>query len=414
MRHGRGRDPSHAVYVGLAAGGGGLLLALIATRSGPPAAAPTPTPTPSPSPSPTPTPSPSPSPTPFPGGLGAGVRVAGNTLVAHDSGAPVQLRGVNASGLEFANAQGQAGGMWGGQPIPTAATITAMQSWGINAVRVPLNEDSWLGINGCGPASAYQAAVAAWVAQIRGAGMIAIVDLHWNAPGTVKALAQQPMADADHSLTFWTSVAQTYANDPGVVFELYNEPFQYYAVGAEWSVWRDGGQQTQYLTGGQPYTVTQTWNSVGMQQMLSAIRAAGASNVVLVGGEDWCNDLTGWLANAPVDPLGNMGAAWHAYEGEAHSVWPAPEIVAIAQHYPVVVTELGGTIGTSTPQWAVGTLLPGLDALGPGIAHYTAWTWNGWCDPKDVLLACGVWDGTPSAGYGTAYRAHLLSRVGLV
>jgi hypothetical protein len=249
---------------------------------------------------------------------------------------------------------------------------------------------------------------------LRGAGMWVILDLHWNAPGSAKALSQQPMADMDHSLTFWAQVAQAYASDQGVLFEFYNEPFQYYGVGSEWSIWRDGGMQSQYLTGGNPYTVTQNWQSAGMQTMLDTIRSAGAGNVVLAGGEDWCNDLTGWLGAAPSDPLHNLGAAWHAYQGEAHSVIPSPEIASIAQSYPVVVTEFGGTIGAGSSQWAVSTMLPWMDGLGHGVGHYTGWTWNGWCDPKDVLLACGVWDGTPSAGYGQAYQAHLLARVGLV
>ena len=33
------------------------------------------------------------------------------------------------------------------------------------------------------------------------------------------------MPDADHAVDFWTDVATTFANDDGVVFELYNEPF---------------------------------------------------------------------------------------------------------------------------------------------------------------------------------------------
>ena len=166
--------------------------------------------------------------------------------------------------------------------------------------------------------------------------------------------------------------------------------------------------------GWQPYTVTQNWNAPGMWTCLTAIRATGARNVILIGGEDWCNDLTQWLAYMGTDPLNNTGAAWHAYEGEAHSVIPAPEILAISQHVPIFVTEFGGTIGAGVEQWAVDTMLPWIDSLGPGVGHYTGWTFNGWCDPKDVLLACGVWDGTPSAGYGQAYQAHLASRVGQV
>ena len=41
---------------------------------------------------------------------------------------------------------------WGFSDGPTdAASIAAMKAWHINAVRVPLNEDCWLGINGVKP-----------------------------------------------------------------------------------------------------------------------------------------------------------------------------------------------------------------------------------------------------------------------
>ena len=69
--------------------------------------------------------------------------VRGNHLV-NGAGKTVRLLGVDRSGLEYACVQG-----WGFSDGPTdAASIAAMKAWRINAVRVPLNEDCWLGING--------------------------------------------------------------------------------------------------------------------------------------------------------------------------------------------------------------------------------------------------------------------------
>ena len=283
---------------------------------------------------------------------GGGLQVAGNRLVDTVSGKVVQPRGVNISGQEFADEQmvtspGSQPNMWGGQPEDAPSTIAGMIAWGVNTVRVPLNECSWLGINPARNPSAYRAGIVKFVSDLRAAGLYVVLDLHWNGPAAVPALSQQPMADMDHSPDFWTSVAQTFMADLGVVFECYNEPFFYYITATEnqWSVWRDGGTLTQYLTGGTPYTVSQNWQCMGMQTIIDTIRATGARNLILVGGVDWCNDLTGWLAHVPTDSLGNMGAAWHAYQGEAHSLVPAPEIVQIAQSYPVIITETGGTIG---------------------------------------------------------------------
>ena len=72
-----------------------------------------------------------------------GLHVSGNRIV-NGSNQPVQLRGVNRSGSEYACIKGM--GVFDG-PVDDAS-IAAMSSWKINAVRVPLNETCWLGING--------------------------------------------------------------------------------------------------------------------------------------------------------------------------------------------------------------------------------------------------------------------------
>jgi len=75
-----------------------------------------------------------------------GIRVLGNRLV-DGNGAPIQLRGVNRSGTEYACVQGL--GIFDGPS--NAASVKAIASWRVNIVRVPLNEDCWLGINGVDP-----------------------------------------------------------------------------------------------------------------------------------------------------------------------------------------------------------------------------------------------------------------------
>src|SRR3984893_9884895 len=202
-----------------------------------PSPSPSPLPSPSPSPSASPTPSaspspstsPSPSPTPIPGPVNAGgLQVSGNRIVTAN-GAPISLRGVNISGTEFVCAQGWSNDPFGGQPEDSPQTIAAMRSWHVNFVRVPLNEDCWLGINGAHIGGApYQAAIVKLVSDYRAAGFYVIVDLHWSAPGTQLALSQNPAPDEDHSPAFWKSVAATFKGDTGVVYDLYNAPFFYW------------------------------------------------------------------------------------------------------------------------------------------------------------------------------------------
>src|SRR5262249_54872580 len=148
----------------------------------------------------------------------AGLHVSGNTI-RNGLNQVVRLLGVNRSGAEYACIQGW--GMFDG-PMD-AASVQAMLTWKINTVRIPLNEDCWLGINtsGLDPAyldGNYRQAIIDYVNLVNSMGLIAILDLHWSAPDTYKALGQANMPDADHSPAFWTWVANTFKDNSSVIF----------------------------------------------------------------------------------------------------------------------------------------------------------------------------------------------------
>jgi hypothetical protein len=274
-----------------------------------------------------------------------------------------------------------------------------MQTWGINAVRIPLNEDCWLGINGVSPAYSganYQQAIVAYVDLLVASGMYPIVDLHWNAPGSQLAVGQEPMADADHAPAFWTSVAQTFQSYGSVILELYNEPWtdNNQDTTAAWSCWRDGGSCPSV-----------SFEVAGMQTLVNVVRATGATNFLLLGGVEYSNALTQWLAYKPSDPLNNLGAAWHVYQGNLCSDTScfdqAP--AAVAASYPIVATEIGdtscdGTFLTMVMQW--------LDAQGQS---YSAWTWDTFGSACANYSLISDYSGTPNGAYGQAYQAHLTS-----
>jgi len=159
-------------------------------------------------------------------------RVVGNTLVGAD-GRPLRLLGVDKAGTEYACIQG-----WGIFDGPTdAGAIAAIRSWGVNAVRVPLNEDCWLGRN-VSPSfggEAYRSAIEGYVRRLNDAGMVAVLDLHWSGTGTSPSSGQTQMADALDAPVFWSSVASRFRSNPSVVFDLFNEPFN-----ISWACWRDG------------------------------------------------------------------------------------------------------------------------------------------------------------------------------
>src|SRR5438067_1990544 len=185
--------------------------------------------------------------TPFSIGVTANHLVDGN-------GTAIRLLGVNRSGTEYACIQG-----WGIFDGPNdAASVAAMAAWHINAVRIPLNEDCWLNINGVNPAYAgatYQSAIHAYINLLHQRGLYAILELHWNAPGTSQATGQQVMPDADHSPAFWTSVATFFKADKDALSERYNEPHD-----VSWSCWLNG-------------CTTPGWTSAGLSSGLRRTEA---------------------------------------------------------------------------------------------------------------------------------------------
>ena len=333
------------------------------------------------------------------------VAVAGNHLV--DAGGNVlTLRGADVSATEYVCAQGWSSDPYGGAPLAAAATYQAMRTWHINAIRIPLNEDCWLDINGVRVGgAAYRTAIANEVSAAHQAGMYVILDLHWSAPGSQLALSQNPFPDQDHSPAFWSSVASAFKNDSGVIFDLFNEPFDYWGTSSDhWAGWLNGETQTQYTTGGGA-NVTANWKTAGMQQLIDAVRATGAVQPVLVNGLDWGNDDSGWLSHAPSDPAGQLIVGAHIYPGQgcsAASCWNAV-YPALQAKYPVLIGETGDN--STAP---VSPFLPAfLNYADTNHWSYLAWTWDVWTNPSDVLITS--WDGTPTTGEGATYKAHLLS-----
>ncbi len=319
---------------------------------------------------------------------GLSLSVSGNRLIG-GNGQPIQLVGVNRSGPEYACIQG-----WGIFDGPSdAASVQAMAAWHSNIVRVPLNEDCWLGINGVSSSvggANYRNAIVNYVNQLHAYGMYAILDLHWNAPGSTPATGQQPMPDADHSPAFWNSVASTFKTDPAVIFDLYNEP-QFIS----WSCWRDGT--------GCPVS----WAVAGMQALVNSVRATGATQPIMVGGVSYANDLSQWLAYEPLDPQHALVASLHTYNFNTCSsstCWSA-QVAPVAARVPVVTGELGEDDQAST---FINGYMGWADPLGIG---YLAWTWDTWgCANGAVLIS--DYSGSPCQTFGSGYRAHLAALAG--
>ncbi len=324
------------------------------------------------------------------------LHVRGNTLV--DRGHVVQLRGVNRSGLEYACIQGY-GFFESPHPsrIDTTQMIAAMTSWDINAVRVPLNEDCWLGLHtkpGLGGA-AYQNVVKRYVKELGAAHLYVILDLHWAGPGPgQKATGQLPMADAANAPAFWRSVARTFKHNHELLFDLFNEPFH-----INWSCWENG---CQIPAGSDSGVSWPTYRAAGMQQLVNAVRSTGATQPLMLGGLSWALDDSHWNSREPHDPQHQLVASEHTYgvlaPCDAHC---KAAIVATHRHHPVVVGELGET---DCAHSYIDTWMPYFDSLG---VSYLGWAWDtggGWtCGNGPSLITDYAGDPSP---FGVGFRDH--------
>jgi len=318
--------------------------------------------------------------------------VSGNRIV-DPSGNTIRLLGVNRSGTQYACIEG-----WGIFDGPNdQASIDAMKTWKITAVRVSLNEDCWLGINGVKPeygGANYQAAIVSYVNLLNSNGLEVILDLHRAAPGTQKAMDELVMADRDHSPAFWASVASTFKDNHSVAFDLYNEPFPDHNrdTRAAWVCTLSGG-----LCRGVAYT------AAGGQEMLTAVRNAGATNIVLVGGPQYAGMVDRWTTYKPIDPANQLAASIHIYGPDwapcdLQSCWDT-YIAPLAQKFPVVMGEIGDKDCTHI---FIDPLMTWADAHG---VSYLAWDWFiGSCADEPSLIT--NYDGTPTA-YGVGLRDHL-------
>ncbi|HEV2345273.1 MAG TPA: cellulase family glycosylhydrolase [Actinocrinis sp.] len=328
------------------------------------------------------------------------LHVSGNKLV-DASGTQVILHGVNRSGAEYACVQG-----WGFFDGPVdEASIQAIKSWThITAVRVPVNEACWNAesyVTAAYAGANYINAVKTYVNLLNANGIVAILDLHWtdglytgNSSGcsSAQATCQKPMPDAAQAIPFWTSVAGTFKGNNAVIFDLFNEPYASRATGdttTGWQCWENGGTCT-----GIGYSVA------GMQGMVTAIRSTGAANVLMLGGEEYSNDLTGWLTYKPTDPDNNLVASWHSYSFNTcatQACWTS-QVAPVMAKVPVIVGETGesdcgGSYIDSLTTW--------LNSQSTG---YLAWTWDAWGSCPNVLITDYTGNPTP---FGAAYKAIL-------
>lgn len=377
------------------------------------------------------TPPPPPPPPPPSGTLSMSVL---NGQLVDGNNQPLFLRGANLEGLCDTPIQGWSpNNPWGDSGLPGAPNMSILKNrWNMNAVRLPLSSATWLHLtvrdhynargNGAGaivnpdPGNNANTAAIALVNAATAAGMYVIIDLHWDCPGDYLPYGQNPMASSDNGIAFWKSIAAQFGNYPNVAFELFNEPFDWwYTASDHWAQWRDGGTVSQLTSFGSPYNIALNWQMAGMNQMITAIRSTGASNVVIAGGNDYANDLSGWLSHAPTDPYNQLCCAWHAYPVgyNAQGVMvSSPHSDPKYRHwateirdagYPVIITETGdeNSPGTNGSPY-LSEFLPWCDTNNMGVLFWAIMIAQ---SPANIMIKNTNYD--PTDGYGEVALAWL-------
>jgi hypothetical protein len=337
----------------------------------------------------------------------SGIRVSGAHVV-NSAGTVLRLRGINRSGTEYACIQG-----WGIFDGPnTAASVASIASWKVNIVRIPLNEDCWLGINGVKPAYSganYRNAVVSYVDLLHAHGIYAELSLIMAAPGTYPAVAQPEAPDESHAPAMWTSMAATFKNDPDVILSPWGE------TTTGWSCFMKTGCDNEAQYG----PAKRYYQTASMQQAVNLMRAAGYKGVISIPCIDYANACglingslyrgSSWLLSHPADPDHQLIAEAHVYGKNLcdTTVCLTSSMAPITKVVPLIFGETGETYDASDCGSSyIATFMTWADQHGVG---YEAWTWDTWGN-------CGVlisnYNGTPYSGFGSWVKAHYLAAKG--
>ena len=345
------------------------------------------------------------------------LRVRGNHFV-NSRGQVVRLIGFNNSGAEYACVEG-----WGIFDTPTTTVsptiVNAMRTWtGANAVRLPVDEQCWLGLPGIPAAYSganYRRAIERYVSMLTSKGFAVILDLAGTGPGDELSANQEMMPDS-HSLAFWRSAASAFRGNQLVLFDLFNEPWPDNDAdsNAAWQCWRNGGCMQPSQKGPHSY------KAVGMQQLVNAVRDSRARNIIIAEGIQYAETVDQWLKYHPHDPDDNLISSVHVYSFNDCSDLACynGSMKRVAEDVPMLIGEFGpnltvrytNSLDNDCPVHDIGktsfdsTLLAW--ARRNGIS-WTAWSWNAWGDCWSLIRS---FDGNPTSPYGLIVRLALRSQ----
>lgn len=226
------------------------------------------------------------------------LHVEGNQI-KDEAGNVVTLRGFSL----LPNESNDECGTCNTKPISELLALQAdtSQGWFSRVVRIGVHQAY------SDPVAAFANHIDPFVQQAISLGQYAIVDLHLVSNYGTGGIPQSKVLD------FWSYVAPRYANNPQVIFEVYNEPIN----PDNWTTWKDF-----------------------IQPVIDTIRAVAPNNLILMGGPQWSTRVNEAAAN-PFDDH-NMAYVYHIYPNQPASTSSLDSKFGnAANSIPIVITEFG-------------------------------------------------------------------------
>jgi Cellulase (glycosyl hydrolase family 5) len=228
-----------------------------------------------------------------------------------------------------------------------AAELRAVRAHHADTVRFQVSQ---YGLDPLDPlhSSQYVQEVRGGIQLARSSGLNVIISMQAQGPAGAAQGQNCPLPSTGAERA-WNQIAPMFAGDPGVMFELYNEPSLGLSF-TNWQLWLNGGFISQ-----QDGMVCQ---EVGMQALINDIRQDGAGNVIIVPGLAAEFSLAGMPpvtdpAN-PFNPQLAYGVHYPSLEG-GPGAWNS-EFAKMSQTEPVIVTEwyASSVANTNTPHCVAG------------------------------------------------------------
>lgn len=173
---------------------------------------------------------------------------------------------------------------------------------GANVIRLPLYAPH----RSLNPLSANQKYIASAVEHATKRGLYVIIDFH-----AISDIGKT----VPNAHYFWYNIAPIYADQPNVIYELYNED--------------------SYFKGGKGRTWSQFKKH--MDPLVEVARSKAPDTLLLVSAPAWSHQLEGILEE-PIDD-DNIAYVSHLYPGHDRKYWQ--QAADVKARYPVVVTEFG-------------------------------------------------------------------------